>query len=95
MANLDGSRDTGRGHGGPESPLNLDSIFPMKDEASARLMMVKADCLRAAGLIDDAERQTIVTRAISILAADEWPNPKLTAAAALARRAGSQIRSQA
>jgi hypothetical protein len=41
----------------------------MKDEASARLMMVKADCLRAAGLIDDAERQTIVTRAISILAA--------------------------
>ena len=65
MANLDGSRGTGRGHGGPESPLNLDSIFPMKDEASARLMMLKADCLRAAGLIDDAERQTIVTRAIS------------------------------
>jgi hypothetical protein len=32
-------------------------------------MMLKADCLRAAGLIDDAERQTIVTRAISILAA--------------------------
>ena len=53
----------------PSSPLNLNSIFPMKDEASARLMMLKADCLRAAGLIDDAERQTIVTRAISILAA--------------------------
>ena len=31
MANLYGGRGIGRGHGGPKSPLNLDSIFPMKD----------------------------------------------------------------
>ena len=35
--------------------LDLDTLFPIEDAASARLMLVKASCLRKAGVIDEAE----------------------------------------
>jgi len=36
-----------------------DLIFPIKDAASAALMAIKADCLRKAGIIDEAEKQAV------------------------------------
>ena len=38
-------------------------IFPIKDAASAALMLIKADCLHTAGIIDEAERQLVHSRA--------------------------------
>ena len=38
-------------------------IFPIKDSASAALMVIKADCLHTAGIIDEAERQLVHLRA--------------------------------
>jgi hypothetical protein len=34
-------------------------LFPMRDEASARLMMVKAECLHSAGVISGAEKLAV------------------------------------
>jgi hypothetical protein len=47
--------------------LDLERIFPIKDEASARLLMLKADCLRAAGVINESECQTVIARARAVL----------------------------
>ena len=38
-------------------------IFPIKDAASAALMLIKADCLHKAGIIDEAEKQYVHSRA--------------------------------
>jgi hypothetical protein len=43
----------------PDSEL----IFPIRDAASAALMLIKADCLHTAGIIDEAERQLVHSRA--------------------------------
>jgi hypothetical protein len=43
--------------------LDLSLIFPIKDEPSACLMVVKADCLYRAGVITDAQRQQVHARA--------------------------------
>ena len=48
--------------------LNPDVLFPTRDAASAQLMLVKADCLREAGVIDDAEWAAAVARAEGYLA---------------------------
>ena len=42
-------------------------IFPIKDAASAALMLVKADCLHTAGIINEAEKQHVHSRAHTFL----------------------------
>ena len=38
---------------------DIELIFPIKDAASAALMLVKADCLHKAGIISEAEKQLV------------------------------------
>ena len=47
--------------------LNIPLIFPIKDTASAALMLIKADCLHKAGIIDEAEKQYVHSRARTFL----------------------------
>ena len=42
-------------------------IFPIKDPASAALMLIKADCLHTAGIINEAEKQYVHSRAHTFL----------------------------
>ena len=49
------------------SRLDLAQIFPMDDEASARLMMVKAACLHSAGVITEAEKLVVLERATAVI----------------------------
>ena len=42
-------------------------IFPIKDAASAALMLIKADCLLTAGIINEAEKQYVHSRARTFL----------------------------
>ena len=42
-------------------------IFPIKDAASAALMLIKADCLHTAGIINEAEKQYVHSRAHTFL----------------------------
>jgi hypothetical protein len=42
---------------------DTELIFPIKDAASAALMLIKADCLRKAGIISEAEKQLVDSRA--------------------------------
>jgi hypothetical protein len=42
---------------------DIEVIFPIKDAASAALMLIKADCLHTAGIINEAERQYVHSRA--------------------------------
>jgi hypothetical protein len=42
-------------------------IFPIKDAASAALMLIKADCLHKAGIIDEAVKQYVHSRARTFL----------------------------
>jgi hypothetical protein len=41
---------------------DMEVIFPIKDAASARLMAVKAGCLRKAGMISEREKQWVDSR---------------------------------
>jgi hypothetical protein len=43
-------------------------IFPIKDAASAALMVIKADCLHKAGVISEGEKQWVQSRARTFLA---------------------------
>jgi len=47
--------------------LNIPLIFPIKDTASAALMVIKAECLHKAGIIDEAEKQYVHSRARTFL----------------------------
>jgi hypothetical protein len=49
------------------SELDIDRNFPMRDEASARLMIVKAECLLGARAISESQRLTVLGRALGIL----------------------------
>jgi hypothetical protein len=42
-------------------------VFPIKDAASAALMLIKADCLHTAGIINGAEKQYVHSRAHTFL----------------------------
>jgi hypothetical protein len=44
-------------------PLTMEVIFPIKDEPSARLMTLKAECLHMAGVISEHEEQAVLGRA--------------------------------
>jgi hypothetical protein len=46
---------------------NIELIFPIKDAASAALMVIK-DCLHNAGVISDGEKQWVYSRARPFLA---------------------------
>jgi hypothetical protein len=41
----------------------MELIFPIKDAASAALMVIKADCLHNAGVISDGEKEWVHSRA--------------------------------
>ena len=43
-------------------------FFPIKDAASAALMLIKADCLHKAGIVSEAEKQWVHSRARTFLA---------------------------
>jgi hypothetical protein len=42
---------------------DIKVIFPIKDAASAALMLIKADCLHTAGIINEAEKQYVYSTA--------------------------------
>jgi hypothetical protein len=46
---------------------DIEVIFPIKDAASAALMLIKADCLHTAGIINEAEKQYVHSRAHTFL----------------------------
>ena len=46
---------------------DIEVIFPIKDAASAALMLIKADCLHKAGIINDFEKQFVDFRACIFL----------------------------
>jgi hypothetical protein len=48
-------------------PIDLETIFPMHDRASACLMKLKAQCLMTAGIIDRIQKDAINTRADGFL----------------------------
>jgi len=47
--------------------LNIDLVFPMKDEVSAALMCLKAELLLEAGVIDADEMSAVIERAAALL----------------------------
>ena len=47
---------------------DIELIFPIKDAASAALMVIKADCLHNAGVIGDEDKQWVHSRARTFLA---------------------------
>ena len=47
--------------------LDIELIFPIKEAASAALMLIKADCLHKAGIINEAEKQHVYSRARTFL----------------------------
>jgi hypothetical protein len=46
---------------------DIELNFPIKDAASASLMLVKADCLHKAGIINEAEKRCVYFRARTFL----------------------------
>jgi len=46
---------------------NIDLLFPIKDAVSAAVMRIKADCLHTAGVINEAEKQYVHSRARAFL----------------------------
>lgn len=53
--------------------LDIALIFPMNDAASARLMIVKAECLHSAGVISAAEKRTILNGGAAIIEESTCP----------------------
>jgi hypothetical protein len=47
--------------------LDIDLIFPIRDEVSAWLMCLKAELLFEAGVIDVEEKCAVLARAVTIL----------------------------
>jgi hypothetical protein len=47
--------------------LNIDLIFPIKDDVSAWLMCLKVESLYEAGIIDTDEMKTVLERAAAVL----------------------------
>jgi hypothetical protein len=47
--------------------LNIDLVFPIKDEVSAWLVYLKAESLYEAGIIDSDEMSAVLERAAAVL----------------------------
>jgi len=45
----------------------MELIFPITDAISAALMLIKADCLHKAGIINEAEKQWVNSKARTFL----------------------------
>jgi hypothetical protein len=56
---------------GMRHELNIDLVFPIKDEVSAWLMCLKAESLYEAGIIDTDELSAVLERAAAVL--DQLP----------------------
>lgn len=54
----------------------LARLFPMRDAASAELMMLKARCLRYAGVIGEGDERLVLTRARELIARAALRKPK-------------------
>jgi hypothetical protein len=70
MAHNLGGRELGGGtscYSAMQRPLDMEAIFPITDAASAALMVIKADCLRKAGVISDQEKQWVDSRVRTFL----------------------------
>jgi hypothetical protein len=52
---------------GMRHDLNIDLVFPIKDEVSAWLMCLKAESLYEAGIIDTDEMSAVLERAAAVL----------------------------
>jgi hypothetical protein len=61
------ARYLGRSAGMTSMAFDLDLIFPIRDVASADLMMLKATCLWNAGIIDVRQRKLVQQRAARFL----------------------------
>ena len=49
--------------------LDMELIFPIRDEPSAQLMSLKAECLQSAGLISKSEERAVLGKAAKALTA--------------------------
>jgi hypothetical protein len=49
--------------------LDMELIFPIRDEPSAQLMSLKAECLYIAGVISKCEEQLVLGKAAKALTA--------------------------
>jgi len=49
---------------------DLELIFPIHDKPSALFMEIKADCLRKAGIINEQEKQWIISKIRALLERD-------------------------
>lgn len=49
--------------------LDMELIFPIRDEPSAQLMSLKAECLLSAGLISKSEERAVLGKAAKALTA--------------------------
>jgi hypothetical protein len=47
--------------------LNIDLVFPIRDDVSAGLMCVKAELLYDAGIINARELNSVITRAATMI----------------------------
>ena len=56
------------GYSAMQRAWDIELIFPIKDAASAALMVIKADCLHDAGVISDGEKEWVHSRAHPFLA---------------------------
>ncbi len=53
--------------------LDMELIFPIRDEPSAQLMSLKAECLHIAGLISKSEERAVLGKAAKALTASNLP----------------------
>jgi hypothetical protein len=51
--------------------LNIDLVFPIRDEVSAWLMCLKAELLYDAGIINDNELNAVIERAAAAIEESE------------------------
>jgi len=51
----------------PLADLTIDVIFPIRDRATARFAVTKAECLYAAGLIDAQLRAALEAKATAAM----------------------------
>ena len=47
--------------------LNIDLVFPIRDDVSARLMWIKAELLYDAGIINAKELEVVTKRAATVV----------------------------
>jgi hypothetical protein len=56
--------------------LNIDLVFPIRDEVSAWLMCLKAELLYDAGIITDNELNAVIERAAAAIEQSEKGPPE-------------------